>query len=53
MYIAVSGHNVCILGRAGVGKSVQVKEIKKEFDKMGLNARIVCLSEIAFRLFRE
>ncbi|CAB4005421.1 ATP-dependent DNA helicase PIF1 [Paramuricea clavata] len=49
--IAISGHNLCILGRAGVGKSVLVNAIKRELDKRGQNARIVCSSGIACEAF--
>ncbi len=48
---AVSGHNVCIFGRAGTGKSVLVNEIKRELGKRGHNVRIVCSSGIACEAF--
>ena len=49
--ITISGHNVCILGRAGVGKSTVVNEIKKELDRQGYKTRIVCSSGIACQAY--
>lgn len=48
---AISRHNVCILGRAGVGKSTVVNEIKKEFDRNGYKTRIVCSTSVACQEF--
>ena len=33
--LAKKGHNVCMLGRAGVGKSPTVQEIKKTLSAQG------------------
>jgi hypothetical protein len=44
---AKSGHNVCIFGRAGVGKSTVVQEIKASLEKQGKRCQIVCASGIA------
>ena len=49
--MATSGHNLCILGRAGVGKSMLVNEIKDELHKRGLNTKIICSSGIACKSF--
>ena len=37
--IAKKGHNICILGRAGVGKSTTVQEIEKALSAQGKNAK--------------
>ena len=49
--MATRGHNLCILGRAGVGKSVLVNEIKEELHKKGQNTEIICSSRIACESF--
>ena len=49
--VAVTGHNTCILGRAGVGKSVLVNEILKELEEQGYNVRLVCSTGIACEAF--
>ena len=38
---ALSGHNMCILGRAGVGKTTVVQAIKKVLASKDLNCQIV------------
>jgi ATP-dependent DNA helicase PIF1 len=45
--LAKKGHNICILGRAGVGKSTTVQEIKKELSAKGLQCEIICSTGIA------
>ena len=49
--VALAGHNACILGSAGVGKSVLVNEIVKELEKLRYNVRLVCSSGIACEAF--
>ena len=39
---ALTGHNKCVLGRAGVGKTTVVQAIKKVLASKGLNCQIVC-----------
>jgi ATP-dependent exoDNAse (exonuclease V) alpha subunit len=44
---ALSGHNVCIFGRAGVGKTTVVETIRKVLTSAGKRCQIVCSSGIA------
>ena len=37
--LAKTGHNICILGRAGVGKSTTVQEIEKALQLRERNAK--------------
>ena len=45
--LAEKGHNICILGKAGVGKSTIVKEIKRALSAIGRKCEIVCSTGIA------
>ena len=45
--LAEKGHNICILGKAGVGKSTIVKEIWRTLSAKGLKCEIVCSTGIA------
>ena len=44
---ALSGHNVCIFGRAGVGKTTVVETIRKVLTLVGKKCQIVCSSGIS------
>lgn len=44
---AASGHNVCIFGKGGVGKSTVVHEIMSKLHEKGYKCQIVCASGIA------
>ena len=44
---ALTGHNVCIFGRAGVGKTTVVEKIKKILTSRGKKCQIVCSSGIS------
>lgn len=44
---ALSGHNLCIFGRAGVGKTTVVQRIKKVLSSKGINCQIVCPSGVS------
>ena len=44
---ALTGHNVCIFGRAGVGKTTVVETIRKLFTSRGKRCQIVCSSGIS------
>ena len=44
---AVSGHNLCIFGHAGVGKTTVVQRIKQVFSSKGINCQIVCPSGVS------
>ncbi len=44
---ATTGHNVCIFGKAGVGKSTVVQEIRAKLEEQGKRCQIVCASGIA------
>ncbi|XP_028417370.1 ATP-dependent DNA helicase PIF1-like [Dendronephthya gigantea] len=44
---AKSGHNLCIFGQAGVGKSTVVQEIRRSMQEEGKWCQIVCASGIA------
>ena len=46
-----SGHNVCIFGRAGVGKSTLVKAIRQKLTERGLKCEIVSSSGISCDLY--
>ncbi|CAB4024950.1 ATP-dependent DNA helicase PIF1, partial [Paramuricea clavata] len=41
------GHNICIFGRAGVGKSATVLAIKEALAAKGENVQIICSTGIA------
>jgi ABC-type cobalamin/Fe3+-siderophores transport system ATPase subunit len=43
---AESGHNMCIFGKGGVGKSTLVKEVRWQLTKNGMQCQIVCVSGI-------
>ena len=45
--LAKKGHNICILGRAGVGKSTTVQEIEKALSAQGKKCQTVCSTGIA------
>ena len=45
--LAKQGHNICILGRAGVGKSTTVQKIKSALEVKGEKVEIVCSTGIA------
>ncbi|CAB4018113.1 ATP-dependent DNA helicase PIF1 [Paramuricea clavata] len=45
--LAKKGYNICILGRASVGKSTTVQEIKKELSAKCLQCEIICSTGIA------
>lgn len=47
MRLAEGGHNVCVVGKAGVGKSTVVNELRKTFSSSGKKCFIVCPSGIA------
>ncbi len=40
--LARQGHNICIFGRAGVGKSTTVIAIKEALAAKGENVQIIC-----------
>ena len=44
---ALTGHNVCIFGRAGVGKTTAVERIRKILTSRGKKCQIVCSSGIS------
>ena len=44
---ASTGHNMCILGKAGVGKTTVVESIIKSLTAKGLKCQIVCSSGIS------
>ena len=44
---ALTGHNVCIFGRAGVGKTTVVERIRKILTSKGKKCQIVCSSGIS------
>ena len=44
---ATTGHNVCIFGRAGVGKSTVVQEIRRRLQEKGKRCQIACSSGVA------
>ena len=44
---ALSGQNLCIFGRAGVGKTTVVETIRKVLTIVGKKCQIVCLSGIS------
>jgi hypothetical protein len=45
--LARQGHNICIFGRAGVGKSTTVIAIKEALAAKGENVQIICSTGIA------
>ena len=45
--LAQKGHDICRLGRAGVGKSTTVEEIQKILSAQGKKCEIVCSTGIA------
>ena len=45
--LAEKGHNICILGKAGVGKSTIVREIKRSLSANGIKCEILCSTGIA------
>ncbi len=49
---AQTGHNMCIFGKGGVGKSTLVQEISKQFKKHGIRCQIVCASGISCDVYR-
>ena len=51
--LAKKGHNVCMLGRAGVGKSPTVQEIKKTLSAQGKKCKTVCSTGIACQNYAE
>lgn len=44
---ALTGHNMCIFGRAGVGKTTVVQKIKKVLASKGVNCQIICPSGVS------
>ena len=48
---AESGHNMCIFGKGGVGKSTLVKEIRRQLTKNGMQCQIVCASGISCDIY--
>ena len=44
---ASTGHNVCIFGKAGVGKTTVVESIIKSLTAKGLKCQIVCSTGIS------
>ena len=44
---ALSGHNMCIFGRAGVGKTTVVQTIKNILASKGVNCQIICRSGVS------
>lgn len=50
---AQSGHNICIFGKGGVGKSTLVKEISKQCAKNGIRCQIVCASGISCDIYNS
>ena len=48
---ATCGHNICILGRAGAGKTTVVQEIRSQLEKRGKKCQIVCSSGIACQVY--
>jgi Cdc6-like AAA superfamily ATPase len=44
---ATTGHNVCIFGKAGVGKTTVVQKIRSKLTEEGKKCQIVCASGIA------
>ena len=49
----MDGHNVCILGKAGTGKSAVVRKIKSHFTSQGKKCQIVCSSGIACDVYNS
>ena len=47
VYLAKEGHNICIFGRAGVGKSTTILAIKDALQAKGESVQIVCSTGIA------
>ena len=45
--LAESGHNICVVGKAGVGKSTAVLELTKRLSAKGKKCFIVCASGVA------
>ena len=45
--LAESGHNICVVGKAGVGKSTAVLELTKRLSAKGKKCFIVCASGMA------
>ena len=44
---AKTGHNLCIFGKAGVGKTTAVDSIKKYLTTKGIKYQIICSSRIS------
>ena len=45
--LAESGHNICIIGKAGVGKTTVVREIMKKISSQRRNCYVVCASGVS------
>ena len=50
---AQTGHNMCIFGKGGVGKSTLVEEISKQLKKNGIRCQIVCASGISCDIYNS
>ena len=50
---AQTGHNMCIFGKGGVGKSTLVQEISKQFKKNGMRCQIVSASGISCDIYNS
>lgn len=46
-----SGHNICIIGKAGIGKSTVVNEIWRVLMLKGKRCHVVCYSGVASKLY--
>ena len=45
--LAENGHNICIIGKAGVGKTTVVREIMKKMSSQQRNCYVVCPSGVS------
>ncbi|CAB3999879.1 ATP-dependent DNA helicase PIF1 [Paramuricea clavata] len=50
---AKTGHNLCIFGKSGCGKSTIIKEINKTLTQSGRVCKIVCPSGVACKVYDE
>jgi ATP-dependent DNA helicase PIF1 len=45
--LAENGHNICIIGKAGVGKTTVVREIMKKISSQRRNCYVICASGVS------
>ena len=51
--LIIDGHNLCLTGQAGTGKSYVAKKAVKELRKMGMHVALTCSTGIGTTIFDD